>query len=183
MLDDIGETLESYDQNWQKLVASLNNQAFFQALIPVALGWKVADFNEYKRCYDQLREVSDLATEVWMNGRWIAKFHLKDRTLGNNIQLIKVLQRRPYANDQLGLDHLDFYYPQPMSEAAQILAAEPDLKWTVENNDIVSGYQWHSVWFDGTEAKLRDATVLDVLQTELRQLNDTIRPAGNTTTA
>lgn len=175
MLNEVTQALTLYDAAWQQLIKSTKNSSFFQALKPVAIGWKVDSYKQYKQAYQQLIENCDLATEVWMNGRWVAKLHLNDKTVGSDVQLVKILQRRPGSKDKIGLDHLDFYHQQTMDEVAKILAAEPGIKWTVENNDIVSGYEWHSIWFNGGEAKLRNATVLDVLQAELSQLNDRIK--------
>lgn len=100
----------------------------------------------------------------------MAKLHLKDAKLANGAELVKVLQRRPGSTDAVGLDHVDFFSPE-VAGAEPILKQETDLKWTWESNDVIAGYDWISVWFDGTEAKLKSDTVLDIIQAELKELN------------
>jgi hypothetical protein len=100
--------------------------------------------------------------------------HLKDEKVGGDIKIIKIMQRRPDSNDALGLDHVDFYGPE-VAQATTALDKETNLKWTPESNDAVDNYSWISLWFDGTEAKLRDGTVLDTIIGELQELNNDIK--------
>ena len=81
--------------------------------------------------------------------------------------------RRPGSDDLPGLDHLDFYSPA-LPQVEQVLATEPSLTWTNETNDIIEDYHWISIWFAGTEAKLKPETVLEICMAELRQLNQRI---------
>lgn len=170
MVDEVNDALGNYFQQWQKLIGGRANQAFFKNLKPVAAGWKVADENEYRELYRELRGQCDLTVETWMNGRWIAKMHLKDTKLEGGIEIVKLMQRRPGSSDALGLDHVDFYGPA-VAGAEKILAEETDLKWTHESNDVVDGYDWLSVWFAGTEAKLKSNTVIDIVVQELQEIN------------
>ncbi|HSX16443.1 MAG TPA: hypothetical protein VLF40_06650 [Candidatus Saccharimonadales bacterium] len=170
MLDELDKALETYGQSWQKLVDNRTNRGFFEGLKPVAVGWKVADRAEYDRLVAELHDQADKIIETWMNGRWVAKLHLKDAKLANGAELVKVLQRRPGSTDAVGLDHVDFFSPE-VAGAEPILKQETDLKWTWESNDVIAGYDWISVWFDGTEAKLKSDTVLDIIQAELKELN------------
>lgn len=175
MIDELNEALQVYHGKWHALAEGRNDKAFFRALQPVALGWKVADPTQYDRWRLELHEKSDLVTENWMNGRWIAKFVLREGMDIGGIRIIKIMQRRPHSDDALGIDHLDFVCPS-MERAEPVLRAEPDLKWSWENNDIIDGYDWLSIWFDGTEAKVKADTVLDIVSRELQEISKQLRP-------
>jgi hypothetical protein len=170
MLESLNLAVEYYQAKWQNFIQQRSNQKFFKGLQPVTVGWKVADRQEYDRLYGELHEACDIIVETFMNGRWIAKMHLKDAQLTGGIEIIKIMQRRSGSNDALGLDHVDFYCPEA-ENAPEILKSETNLKWTKESNDAVKNYGWISVWFAGTEAKLKAYTVLDTVTQELRQLN------------
>jgi hypothetical protein len=177
MLDEINQSLKRYDQKWQALRSSRANQDFFASLKPVAIGWKTADKAQYDKAREELHDSCDRVIETWMNGRWIAKMHLKDSKLEGGITIVKVMQRRPDSEDALGLDHVDFYSPK-VADAEEILKQEPDLKWSWESNDVIDSYDWISLWFDGAEAKLKSDTVLDIIQKELAELNAQIIAAA-----
>jgi hypothetical protein len=174
MLEQLNSELETYFVKWQVLIAARKNNEFFSTLKPVAVGWKVADKAEYDRIYEELRLDCDKIVETWMNGRWIAKLHLKSTTLPGSISIIKLMQRRPGSDDALGLDHVD-YYGQQVANADSVLKAEADLKWSTESNDAVAGYEWISVWFDGGEAKLKAGTVVDIVVQELQELSESLK--------
>ena len=174
MLSEIDAAVETYMQSWRKLQASAQNKSFFASLKPVAVGWKVADSEEYKKLYDACHAQCDKTIETWMNERWIAKLHLKDTTLSEGITILKLMQRRPGSSDALGIDHVDFYNADGQS-IEQVLKDEPEIHWTWETNDVVDDYRWISVWFSGTEAKVRNSTVLDTVIEELDQLNNDIK--------
>jgi len=174
MIDELNDALKDYSDKWEALTAGCNDQQFFQGLKPMAVGWKVADEADYKQLYDQLRADCDRIVETWMNGRWIAKMHLKDIKLEGDIQIVKLMQRRPGSTDKLGLDHVDFYSPA-VAGAEAILQKEPSLKWSHESNEVVEGYNWISVWFEGTEAKLKSSTVMDIVIKELSDINAKIK--------
>ena len=179
MLEELQSALTTYNQKWHTLVAARSNKAFFESLKPTAAGWKVADRAEYDRRYAELHDQSDQIVETWMNGRWVAKFHLRDRELEGGIQIIKLMQRRPGSTDKPGLDHVDFYGPDRQAMETT-LRSEPDLQWSQESNAVIAGYSWLSVWFAGIEAKLKANTVLDIVQRELADLNKRI--IGSTST-
>lgn len=174
MTDQLNQALKIYFQNWQRLVAGCSDQAFFEGLRPVAVGWKVADEAEYAQLYSELRSHCDRIVETWMNGRWIAKLHLKDEQLEGGITIIKLMQRRSGSTDAVGLDHVDFY-SLAVKHAEQVLSHEASIKWTHESNDVIDDYNWISVWFADTEAKLKAETVLDVVTRELQQINQDIK--------
>lgn len=175
MVDECDSAIDAYMTKWDALVAKRQNKAFFTGLRPVAIGWKVADRATYDRISAELHDLSDKVVDVWMNDRWIAKFHLKDQKLHSGIEIIKLMLRRPGSSDPVGLDHIDYCNPEATTEhTAQILQQEPDLKWSKEENDVLDDYNWISIWFDGTEAKLKATTVIDNIIEELHQLNEHI---------
>lgn len=173
MLEELQTAIKNYLEKWAALVDQCIDKPFFERLRPVAVGWKVADREEYDRVYAELHDACDKIIETWMNERWIAKMHLKETTLRGGIEIIKLMQRRPGSEDAVGLDHVDFYSPE-VAQAKDILEQEPALKWTIENNDAVEGYEWLSVWFANTEAKLKANTVIDIVTHELQELNQRI---------
>jgi hypothetical protein len=173
MLETVGKGLELYWNKWDTLVATRQDKQFFRSLKPTAVGWKVEDRAEYDRLVAELHDKAGQVVETWMNGRWIAKLLLRDAELPGDVRIIKVMMRRPGSSDAVGLDHVDFYSPS-IEEVEKKLTVESDLKWTRENNDIIAGYDWLSVWFDGTEAKLKNDTVLDIVAAELKSARDDI---------
>lgn len=174
MLDEVNKALETYGQKWQSLTGNRTDKDFFETLKPTAIGWKVTDRTEYDRVIADLHDQADHIVEVWMNGRWIAKVHLKDTKLTNGVEILKVMERRPDSTDAVGLDHVDFYTSIEPAQCEKLLTAETDLKWSKETNDVIAGYGWLSVWFDGTEAKIKSDTVLDIIRAELTELNKKI---------
>ena len=171
MFDELNQAIDGYMGKWQALVNARKNKEFFERLKPTAAGWKVADFEEYERLKREWRGAIDLLFENEMNGRWIAEIHLKDTKLSGGLEVIKLMQRRPDSSDALGLDNIDFMDMEETNTKA-VLAEETDLKWTDEKNGLCV---WTSIWFDGTEAKLRNGTVLDVAIDELQAVNNKIR--------
>ena len=159
------QAIAAYQQKWAKLLPQASNQKLFQDLRPTAVGWKVADLAEYNQTVAAWREDTDQVHAKWMNGRWIAIIYLREGVhLEWGIRMLKILQRRPGSSDALGLDHIDFHSPQVAAAKTQLLTAEPNLKITDEAN---GSCKWLSVWFDGTEAKLRTGTSLGVCAAEL----------------
>jgi hypothetical protein len=173
MQEKIEQSIKAYQASWEQLVQARTNSAFFRQLKPVAAGWKVVDRAEYDALYAELHDRCDRIVETWMNGRWVAKMHLRDQALPGGITIIKVMERRPNSSDAVGLDHVDFYSPDAAIQEA--LTLEADLKWSIESNDVIEDYKWVSVWFDNTEAKLKAGTVLDIIIKELGQISDNIK--------
>lgn len=173
MIEEFNEAIEVYHKKWHDMVNGRKDKHFFEALKPTSLGWKVQDRGEYDKISAELHDQSDMVIEKWMNGRWIAKFHLRDLELSCGIEIIKLMERRPESTDAVGLDHLDFYSPA-VKDGEAILKQEPNLKWSWEYNDVNDDYKWLSLWFDGTEAKLKYDTVLDIIQVELQEINEHI---------
>jgi hypothetical protein len=171
VLSEYEQAMQAYLAKWHQLIDARADKAQFESLRPTALGWKVADRDEYDRRLAELHESASRIIETWMNGRWIAKVVLRDTVLPGGVTIIKIMQRRPDSTDAVGLDHADFYGSE-MTSVEQTLTAEPDLKWSRESNDIIEGYDWLSIWFDGTEAKLKHDTVLGIVAAELQQINE-----------
>lgn len=171
MFDEVNKAIDEYLAKWQALVGKRKNKEFFERLKLMAVGWKTADLAEFDRLFSEWRGACDQIHVGWLNDRWIATLHLKDSELHGGITLIKLMQRRPNSSDAVGLDHLDFMDMEETNTIA-VLAEEGDLKTTEEENGRC---KWTSVWFDGTEAKLRGETVLDVCIAELKAVNDELR--------
>lgn len=174
MFDQVNQALDEYFSKWQALIAARKdprNKEFFERLKPTAVGWKVADLDEYDGVLKEWRGACEQIFEKWMNERWIATLYLKDTQLNGGIRIVKILQRRPGSVDKLGLDNVEFLDMEETNTKA-ILEEEDDIKWTEEKNGIS---QWTSLWFDGTEAKLKLETPLDIAREELRAASNTVR--------
>jgi len=175
MFDEVNRALDEYFGKWRALIDARQderNKEFFERLKPTTVGWKVADYEEYKKTLDEWRASSDLISEKWMNGRWIAYLHLRDVTLNGGIEVFEILQARPDRSDvKVGLDFVDFFCMEE-ENARAILEEENDIQSTKEEN---SGVRWISIWFDGTEAKLKAFTAFDVAEEEARRINNKIR--------
>lgn len=170
MIEGLNTAIREYQEKWQELVDARKEKTFFNSLVPTAVGWKVASYEDYVQALAGLHDDADKISETWMNGRWIAKLHLRDETLVGEIAVIKIMQRRPKSDDALGLDHMDFYSPD-FVQAEAVLKDEAGLKWSWENNDVREGYDWLSIWFDGGEAKIKGNTVLDIVAAELQDVS------------
>jgi hypothetical protein len=171
LFDELGYAVEAYHTKWHELVAGRQDKAFFERLRPTAVAWKVFDRAEFDRCSTNLRDMCDQMRFAWVNNRWLATLHLKDELLPGNIQIIKLMERRPGSSDPTGLDHVDFMIPNGVNAKA-FLAKESTLKWSEETNGPHG--KWLSVWFAGTEAKLRNNTVLQVCADELTEIQERI---------
>lgn len=168
MLDELESALEQYRQAWKALGESRRDVSFFASLKPMAVAWKTTDLADFDRRFAELRDASDQIHLGWLDGRWLATFRLKDRTLPWNIRIVKLMQRRPGSTDAAGLDHVDFLAPYN-ADLRAILKAEPSLRATEEAGDYAA---WWSVWFNDTEAKLRmpGKTTLDACIAELEEV-------------
>lgn len=179
MLDDINAALRDYYTRWQELVDTRKDGEYFKELKPVTVGWKVADLAQYDDVRSQLRPMAGLMHERRMNNRWLSSIVLEDVELEGGICVIKLMQRRPASDDPLGLDHVDFYTPDVIG-LEEMMDREPDLKATQERNDALDNYSWISIWFDGTEAKIKQYTVLKLAGEELQTIEDQIIAANRT---
>jgi len=175
MFEEISTAIDIYQAKWQKLVEARKDKAFFQNLRPTAVGWKTQDFAELQRRSHELATACDQIHSGWLNERWLVTMHLREQKLGLGIELVKLMQRRPESKDAVGLDHLDFLIPQGI-DIKTVLAQEPGLKWTEEKNGDFC--QWISVWFEGTEAKLRMDTTFDVGAAELVAVSNKIKASS-----
>ena len=169
-MDDLTKAVADFTKKWQALMAERKNKAFFEDLRPMSAAWKVEDLADFDTRFAALRDRAKHIGMTWMNERWLATFYLRE-PLENGIQLINLMQRRPGSTDAVGLDHLDFYSPQ-VDTAEEILKEEPELKWTHEDNGPYCA--WISIWFAGTEAKLRNTTKLGIMSAEWRDLNEAL---------
>lgn len=166
MLEQLNRAINNYQQAWQQLIAKAQNYKFFADQQPTAVAWKSADLAELMNYFTELRDRCDQIHFGWVDERWLITLHLKTEKLAWDIQVIKLMQRRPQSNDPVGLDHLDFCSLSNTS-ATKILSQEKDLEWSREANNPQCS--WISIWFNQTEAKLRTDTVLDPCIAELRE--------------
>lgn len=164
--------ITEYQAKWQQLVAARHDTAFFAALQPSAMGWKVADRTEFDAQLAVLRPLCDQVHLGWVNERWIATLHLKDQPLAWNIAIVKIMERRPGSTDAVGLDHVDFYVPD-VNQARQVVAGEPDIRSTFDTSNPYC--DWLSIWFADTEAKLRSTSVIEVCIAELQHIQSGIK--------
>ena len=172
MIDELNTALREYQAKWDMLLASRADTAFFASVKPISIGWKVADLATFDTFCSQLRSVFDQGHMIYKNERWLGTFHLKDQKLLWDIELVGVMQRRPGSEDALGLDNVNFYCPD-YDRIDEVLSKEPQLKWTHESCGPHS--QWVSLWFGGTEVKLRPRSVLDVAIDEYKEIRDSVR--------
>lgn len=171
MLEEINTAVDVYMAKWKKVTESRRNKAFFEKLRPTAIGWKTDDSSDFQGRFHELRDQCDQIHLGWLNERWLATMHLREEKAALDVTIIKLMQRRPNSKDPIGLDHVDFLIPQGM-DAKTVLAAEPNLKWSEEANGEFCN--WISIWFEGTEAKLRTNTTIDVAIAELQDVNKKI---------
>lgn len=167
MIDELNQAISDYQAKWQSLVDGRSNKVFFEKQKPTGVGWKVNDTVELVQKFEALRDRCDQIHFGWIDGRWLVTMHKKDGPLVWGIEIIKLLQRRPNATTATGFDHIDFYHPQNKT-LEPILQTEPDLEWTHKTGNAHCTY--YSLWFAGTEAKLRDNTVLDPCIAELQKV-------------
>jgi hypothetical protein len=168
MLDEIRAAVTSYQTRWQQLITERKETSFFENLKPTAACFKVADLDELDNKLHALREYADHIHWGWINERWLVTVHLRSPLIPG-VEVVKVYQKRPGSSDPTGLDHMDFY-ASTIDE--NILADEPDLIWTRENNGPLSS--WISIWFAETEAKLRTDTTVEVCSKELQAVHNQI---------
>ncbi|HEY5805787.1 MAG TPA: hypothetical protein VIS56_00175 [Candidatus Saccharimonadales bacterium] len=171
MFDELNRAIDEYQSKWNVLVAQRKNKDFFERLKPTAAAWKAADQAAFDQMFGLWRTACDYVVVTWLNERWYAVMHLKTDTLSGGLEIIKLMQRRPNSTDATGLDHIDFLDTEETNTKA-VLAEEPDIKWSEESN---GDSKWTSIWFEGTEAKLRQETPLDIDIAELQQINNKIR--------
>jgi len=168
-MDEYARAIETYKEQWEAFAGSRQDKAFFRAQRPTAVAWKVRDMDELLERFAALRGQCDQIHWGWINGRWLLTLHLAHGTLPWQITLVKLMQRKPGAADPTGLDHIDFYHP---GNAPERLEAEPGLRWNSEVNGQTC--RWLSVWFAGTEAKLRTDTVMHVCAAEMEGIGQMI---------
>lgn len=168
MIDQVNQAIEEYQTKWQALVDARKDRELFERVRPNAVGWKTQDLADFNKCFAELRDHCNQVHLVWLNDRWVATMILRGAKLAWDIQIIKLMQRRPNSTDPIGLDHVDFYAPD-IGNADIMQAKEPDLKWSDEANGLC---QWTSIWFEGTEAKMRREGVIDVAIKELSAANE-----------
>lgn len=180
MIDELQQAVTAYHKKWHALVDKRKNKAFFERLVPTSAAWKTKDLEDFNSRFMQLREVSDQVHLGWVNERWLATFHLREADLIGSAAVIKLMQRRHGSTDAIGLDHFDFYFDPSTYTAKEVLTLEPDLTWNEEANG--EHCKWLSIWFEGTEAKIRSDTVVDVCIDEMKDIRRKILGSKNEVT-
>lgn len=163
-IDELCHAMEEYHEKWHALIKERADRIFFEQLKPTAVGWKVLNRVELEDRFAALRDMSEHIHFGWVDERWLITLYLKEECLSGHVRVVKLMERRPGSTDLIGLDHVDFLLPDG-SDAKGVLAKEHELQWTEEKSG--SHCKWLSLWFGGTEAKLRSDTVLQVCADEL----------------
>lgn len=169
MVGELNTAITEYQGKWERLVASRTNKSFFEQFRPTAVAWKTEDLADFDARLASLRDQSDQVHLAWLSERWLGTINLRDTKLTNGLSVVKLMQRRPGSTDAVGLDHLDFYSTADTATTKEVLEQESDLNWTQEMEG--DHCKWISVWFEGTEAKLRTNTVLEVCAAEMTALS------------
>jgi hypothetical protein len=172
MIDEINKAIVAYQAKWRALCATRKNRQFFDGLTPTSVGWKVKATSDFDHAVTELRSLCDEIVLVRMNNRWVAKLILRDNLLAWDVPIIKILQLRPGSSDATGMDHIDFYSQLAEPEVEKMLAAE-DIHWSHEANR--PDYTWASIWFDGTEAKIKNYTIVDIYTRQLDIISQRIK--------
>ncbi|HSX34019.1 MAG TPA: hypothetical protein VLF62_00035 [Candidatus Saccharimonadales bacterium] len=173
MHEELHAEINNYQFHWKDWIAHRTHRDFFEQLQPTGIGWKTADMAEFDKRFAVLRAHSDQVHLGWVNKRWIATFVLRE-PLAWNIRIVKLMQRRAGVNDPVGLDHLDFLVGEGLT-ADHLKTQDPELNVTDEENG--EHCKWVSIWFKGSEAKLRSDTTLDVCITEMQHASKELRAA------
>ncbi|HSW81635.1 MAG TPA: hypothetical protein VLG40_04515 [Candidatus Saccharimonas sp.] len=168
MLEELNRAVHNYFSEWRAFVGARPNKEFFATLVPTAVAYKTVDAADFESRLAKLRPLCDHISLTWLNERWVASMHLKNVVVGESIQVIKLMMRRPNSTDPTGLDHVDFYHANKQ-EILQALQADPTIKATHETNGPRCA--WESVWFSGGEAKLRTDTVIDQVIGDFKEVN------------
>lgn len=168
MFEELDRAIEKYRTEWQKLVENAHDKDFFLQPKPTSVGWKVEDLADFDTRFAALRDHAEQIHFGWVNERWIVTLYMK-KPLPWGLRAVKLMQRRPGSTDAIGLDHVDFLIPKNV-DAKLKLQAEPNLEWSEEKNG--AHCKWLSVWFAGSEAKLRSDTVLQVCANEMLEYQE-----------
>lgn len=164
MIEELQTEIGKYWNKWEKLGI---DHPFLVSVRPTSVAWKTKDLADFDVRFAELRELCDQVHVASINDRWIATMHLKPFELPHGLEVIKLMQRRPGSTDATGLDHLDFLIRGDGAIKKQLETS--NLKWSEEMNG--DHCKWLSIWFDGTEAKLRSNTVIETCIDELREVD------------
>lgn len=170
-MDDIELSLGNYLKDWQLWHPSVNS-IDFATMMPMHVGWKVADEVALGQTVAELLPLTEQGHIGTVDGRKIALLALKVPTQG--VPILQIMQLRPGSADPLGLDHVAFYCDN-IAALEQALATS-GIKWETQSNP---GHSWISLWFGPhqREAKFFDHTSLDLGARELTDLSSTIKSA------
>jgi len=168
---ELNAEINNYQFHWKDWILHRVHRDYFEQLQPTAVGWKTADMAEFDKRFAVLRAHSSQIHLAWINKRWIATCILRE-PLAWNIRVVKLMQRRTGSTDKTGLDHIDFMVGEGLT-AAHLKGQDPELEVTNEENG--EHCKWVSVWFKGSEAKLRSDTTVDVCIAEMQDVSKELR--------
>jgi len=161
LLIDIETKTKQYFVEWQTFV---NQTGLEDELKPMAIGWKVTDRSSFDAAHIIIMSHSEQCHIGTIDDRLIGSYVLQQSLAG--VSIIKLMQLRPGSEDPVGLDHMDFYHPNPKSFTDKF--TEVGAEVVQESNNV---HAWLSVHFGPAkrEAKLVDHTVLQAGIIELQQ--------------
>lgn len=164
-------SLEKYFMRWDEYVSRMGLYSIAEKMMPIAIGWKVADRTEYRRVMSVLDNYASQIHSVTVGKRKFASVILS-KPLARNITVIKVIERREGSRDAVGLDHVDFYLP--IVEGIAEMLERGQANWRRQGSDT---YNRISVRFGPEslfEAKIIDHTVLNMAADELNYASQKI---------
>lgn len=161
MLDQVREELELYQADWRNWLVSMKIGG--EDMTATALGWKVADIEQFAGAVNELLPHVSQAHIADVNDRKIGSFVLYDE-LPLGLKVIKLMQRRSGSNDALGLDHVDITVPNLDTVEAYLKKMNVSHEW--QSNDM---HRWISARIiNSREVKFVDHTVLDIGAKEMK---------------
>jgi hypothetical protein len=157
---DVDASLQTHKLAWQELRTKYGLLEFRATTLSIKVADKAA---LYAVLQDNVNNIEQVHIGT-VNDRYIASAVLKEPF--ESLPILKVLERRPGANDSLGLDSID-YLVDDLGQTFQMLH-EAGLPVVKEQNDV---HAWLSLRFGESsrfEAKLTDHVVLEVAIKELQ---------------
>ena len=171
---------KAWDQ-WREFSAEVDFESLFDDTLLVrpfppvasAVGIKLGGLPEVLQAHASLYEQGDQSHCGPVNDRTIATLLKPAPFALDALRQIKLLQRRPGSDDELGLDHLDVYLQIGDALMEQLLKAaqQRGINCEYEANDA---HGWISVSHNGFEFKLVNHPVWKVCCDEAQQALTTL---------
>jgi hypothetical protein len=136
---------------------------------PSAVGIKVANHLGLLARHAEFFELGDQSHFGPVSGiRTIATIR-KAKPFGFGMRYVKILQRRPGRNDELGLEHMDLAVPGG-TDLASLCSQLQELVWLRCEPEANDAHAWLSIRHDGFEFKLVDHDLWAVLIAEMQSV-------------